>query len=137
MLLLAALLDFALAALHAGIIAAGAPAYRYFRAGNSYALAAESGERWPARNTAAIAAVFMLWGLCAVSAAGLGPPVPFIDWGIIAIAAIFVARGLALGPQLAGRRVFTAGQPVEQRDLLFSTASLVIGSIHAAGLLGR
>jgi len=134
LLLAAALIDFALAALHGGIIALGAPAYRYFRAGESYALAAESGEWWPARNTAAIATVFMLWGLCAMSAAGVGPRVPFVDWAIIAIAAIFVARGLALVPQLAGRRVFTAGQPVEPRDLLFSAVSLVIGAIHAVGL---
>jgi len=134
MLLLAALSDFGLAALHAGIIAAGAPAYRFFRAGETYARAAEAGEPWPARNTAVITAVFALWGLCTLSAAGVGPRVPFVEWAVALIAAVFVARGLALAPQLAGRRVFTAGQPVEARDLIFSTAALVIGAAHGVGL---
>lgn len=134
MLHLAAILDLSLAALHVAIAAAGPPAYRYFRAGEAFARAAEAGSWRPSAETLAIAAVFGAWGVYALSGAGAVPRLPLLPWVLGLIALAFLGRGAALLPQLAGRRWFTAGGPVAARDLGFSAASLLAGIAHLGGL---
>lgn len=134
MLIVAAALDFALAALHVAVIGIGAPAYRFLRAGETIARAAETGARWPARMTAAISALLALWGASALSVAGVLPHVPLARKVVGMIAVVYISRGLALFPQLAGQQVGTDGHPVEPKDLAFSATSLAAGLAHAAGL---
>ena len=128
MLVLAAILSFAVAALHVGVIAGGAPAYRYFGAGEAFAQAAESGQAWPALATAGVTAVFVGFGLYALSGAGVVRPLPLLHPVLIGIAAIYTLRGGAFVPQVFG---LVEAPP---RDLVFSLASLAIGLIHVAGL---
>jgi len=70
LLCVAALLSFLVAALHVGIIAAGASAYRYFGAGESMARLAEQGSALPAVVTAGATALFVLAGRGRPSACG-------------------------------------------------------------------
>lgn len=133
-LIAAGIADFLLALLHVAIAAVGAAAYRYFRAGEAFAAAAEAGSRRPVIETVVIAGVFAGFGLFTFSAAGIGPRLPFATVAVGLVGLIFLARGAALLFQLAGRRLFTAGELVEGRDLLFSSASLTIGFLHLAGL---
>lgn len=135
MLVVAAVLDLALALLHVFAAKVGAPAYRFLRAGETMAGAAESGARWPARTTVGFASCFACASACALSAEGVLPRAPGVRPAVGLISAVFIARGLALVPQLAGRRVGTDGEPVAPRDLVFSLTSLVVGILHAGGLL--
>ncbi|MEM1126111.1 MAG: hypothetical protein AAGI71_05615 [Bacteroidota bacterium] len=128
MLLLATLLDVALALLHVAIIVVGPRAYRYFGAGEAFAQAAEAGRAWPALATAVIAGAFLGFGLYALSGAGVLAPLPLLSWVLFGIAGLFTLRGLALIPQVLGL------VPGPRRDMVFSAVSLVIGLVHAAGV---
>ena len=120
-------------AAHAGIAIAGAPAYRYFRAPETYATAAEAGSWSPALVTLMLAALFAVWGLYALAASGKIAPLPLMEPAIRAITAVYLVRGLFLFPQLLGHNLFTANYDVATRDLVFSMIVLAIGLIHLAG----
>ncbi len=128
MLVVAAVLNFAVAVLHVGIILGGGPAYRYFGAGESFAQAADSGRAWPAVATAGLVVGFAGFGAYALSGAGLIGPLPLLRWMLIGIAALYTLRGLAVFPQALGLIVGT------RRDVVFSAVSLAVGLVHAAGV---
>lgn len=134
MLYLAAAVDLVLAALHVAIAAVGPPAYRYFRAGEAFARAAEAGDWRPAAETLAIAVMFAVWGGYALSGAGAVVRLPLLPAVLGLVTLAFLGRGIALLPQLAGRRWFTAGKPVAGRDLAFSAVALLAGLVHLVGL---
>lgn len=128
-LVLAGLLSVAIAALHVVIVFFGAPAYRYFGAGEDMARQAEAGSFVPAAMTLVIAAVFVVFALYAFSGAGWIRRLPLLRAGLAVISAIYLVRGLSLLPELAK---YDSGA-VPLRYLSFSFTSLLIGLFYLAG----
>jgi putative oxidoreductase len=80
--------------LHIAIILGGPDWYRFFGAGERMAQLAARGSTLPAAITAGIAVVLFIWMLYALSGAGVIRRLPFLRLALIAIAAIYLARGL-------------------------------------------
>lgn len=134
MLKLAGILSSVIAVLHVGIIAVGAPAYRYFGAGEEMARQAERGSPIPALLTGVITLVFVLFALYAFSGAGLVGRLPLLRLGLLMVGVVYTLRGLLLGPQV----IWFLGLPgrVPTRQLVFSGVSLVIGLSYLIGVHG-
>lgn len=130
-LILAGLGSALVALLHAVIIFIGAPAYRYFGAGDLAPLA-EKGSPMPALITGFLVLLFAVWALYAFSGAGLGPRLPLLRLGLGLIAAIYTLRGLMLLPELISLASGTLAVP---RMAVFSAVSLFIGLCYIAGYL--
>jgi hypothetical protein len=128
-LIVASLINFAIAGLHIYIITQGAPAYRAFGAGEEMARAAEKGSSIPALVTFGIALVFFVWGLYALAGARVIPTLPWTRAILIAIATIYVLRGVGV--------VIVAAFGIKLDAFLIVTSliSLTAGLLHAAGLL--
>jgi hypothetical protein len=93
-LIVCALINVAIAALHIYIIFDGAPSYRHFGAGEWMATQAEQGSLIPAVITWGVTAVFFcfaLYNLVAANAVAL--PLPWLFYGLVAVAAIYILRG--------------------------------------------
>ncbi|GLX78471.1 hypothetical protein tinsulaeT_18110 [Thalassotalea insulae] len=93
-LIIAAMLSFIASLLHVMIIFGGASWYRFFGAGERMAKLAESGSYYPMIITLAIALMLFLWGLYALSAAGVIVRFPLIKWVLCAITAVYLLRGV-------------------------------------------
>lgn len=130
-LVLAAAGSFAVAALHLGIVVAGAPAYRFFGAGDGMARAAEAGSWRPAVITTGLALSFALWGWYGLSGAGIGPRLPLLRPALLIIATIYLARGAVLGYDLYQLTTKFGGR--SPKWTLFSAASLLVGIGFAIG----
>ncbi len=121
-----------IALLHVVIIFLGAPAYRYFGAGEEMAHLAEQGSPTPTVVTAVLTAVFATWAAYAFSGAGTIGRLPLLRTGLITIGTIYTLRGLLLGPQvvwfLSGYRA-----DVPPRQLVFSLVALVTGLAYLVG----
>lgn len=135
MLKLAGGLSGAIALLHVAVILAGAPAYRYFGAGEEMATLAERGSLVPALITLLVTLVFSLFALYAFSGAGLVRRLPLLRLGLCAIAGIYVLRGVLVIPQAVAVGAGAANAP-PARDLVFSGVSLLIGLAYLAGVIG-
>lgn len=111
------------AALHLGIVVAGAPGYRFFGAGEELATLAEGGSWIPALVTLGLAVAFALSGAVAV----LAPRSAWVRRLAWIAALTYLGRGLGVlaAPFVAERPWFLA---------LSSLASLAIGAPLAAGL---
>jgi hypothetical protein len=132
MLRLAGAISAAIALLHVAVILIGAPAYRYFGAGDEMARLAEQGSRTPAVITAVIAVLFALWALYAFSGAGVVRRLPLLKTGLVTIGVIYSLRGLLLGPQAVA--VFSGHAPfIAPRQLVFSAVSLATGLCYLLG----
>ncbi len=94
-LIIAAILSFCAALLHIAVILGGANWYRFFGAGEGMAKLAESGSRYPMVVTSIIAFVLAVWGLYALSGAGVIPRLPLLRLALCAITAVYLTRGLA------------------------------------------
>lgn len=129
LLTIAGLLSVCVAVLHVVILIAGAPAYRYFGAGERMARMAQLGSPVPTAMTAALVALFAVWAAYAFAGAGLIARPPFLRAGLVAIGVAYAARGLAAAPQLF--RVLSGA--TEPRHLVFSLAALLIGVVYLAG----
>ncbi len=121
----------AVALLHIGIIFAGAPAYRYFGAGEEMAQMSEAGSPIPALVTFAIVVIFFIWGLYAFSALGWIRRLPLLRLGLIAISAVYTLRGLGFIPQLIWKLQSPAS--IASSDIVFSLGSLLIGVFYSVG----
>jgi hypothetical protein len=117
--------------LRLGIIIAGAPAYRYFEAGEEMAQMSEAGSPLPALVTFVIVVVFFIWGLYAFSALGWIRRLPLLRLGLIAISAVYTLRGLGFIPELIWKLQSQAS--VASPDIVFSLASLLIGVFYSIG----
>ena len=121
-----------IAVLHVVIIVMGAPAYRYFGAGERMARLDEQGSLVPAIVTAFLTLVFAVWAAYGLSGAGLLRRLPLMRTGLIVIGVLYTARGILLGPQavwfLSGYR-----DAVPPRQLVFSAVSLLTGLAYLAG----
>ena len=126
--ILGAVLSGIAALLHIAIIFGGGPWYRFFGAGEAMALAAEAGRAYPAVVTFAIAVVLALWAMVALSGAGVVRRWPMLRWGLVAITAIYLLRGLAIVPLL----LFAPGQATP--FLVWSSViCLAYGGVHLVG----
>lgn len=128
-LIVASLFNFAISGLHIYIIMQGAPAYRTFGAGEEMARAAEKGSIVPALVTFGIALVFFVWGLYALAGARVISELPWTRTILIAIAGIYVLRGVGVV------LVPVFGIKLNAFLIVTSLVSLTAGLLHAAGLL--
>ena len=92
---IAASLSFIAALLHVTIIFGGSDWYRFFGAGEGMAKLAETGSIEPTVITLSIAAILSVWGLYALSGAGVVFKLPLLKLGLWLITAIFFVRGVA------------------------------------------
>lgn len=127
----AGFLSFALAALHLTMVFVGAPAYRFFDAGEQMAAAAEDGSPFPALITLLLVLIFTLFGIYALSGAAVLRELPFLKGILTIISVIFIVRGLAILQQ--GWSWWLGSGAVGPKQLLFSLVSLAIGAIFAVG----
>ena len=127
-LIAAGLLDVAAALLHVAIIFGGPDWYRFFGAGEAMAQAAQSGSVRPTLITIAIASVLATWAAYAFSGAGLILRLPWLRTGLVAISAIYLARGLVVVPILLLRP-----ELIDPFLLWSSAIVLVFGLAHAIG----
>jgi hypothetical protein len=128
LLLVGGALSAAAAVLHLVVIWYGAPAYRYFGAGERLATMAANRSPWPGILTFGIAAT--LAGFAAYAFAGAGMlKLPWTRAVILAIGALYAARGLALAP------VALIQRGASRFDVVSSLAALVMGIAYLAGAL--
>lgn len=99
-LVVAAGLSAVAALLHICIVAGGPAWYRFFGAGERFAMAAEAGSWYPAVVTGAIASILGVWATYALSGAGIIQPLPFLKVALLFITVVYVLRGLAVLPVL-------------------------------------
>ena len=124
------------AALHVAIVLGGASWYRFFGAGDAMAHRAAAGSVMPGIVTTAIAAVFFVWGLYALSGAGAIRPVPLLHPVLIAVAAIYLLRGALLIPTLFGMTPVPDLPSIKPNDAFTvwtSAISFAIGLCYAIG----
>jgi hypothetical protein len=128
-LVAAGILDGVAALLHLGCILGGPAWYRFFGAGEAMVAMVERGMARPTLITLAIAALLAIWGAYAFSGAGLLPRLPLLRPALVGIAAIFLARAVAL-PLLF--RVMPDRSPA----FLWTSSAIVlaIGVVHAIGV---
>lgn len=129
---LGAMLSFAIALLHLVIIFLGAPAYRYFGAGEEMATMAEAGSLLPAVITFVIVLVFALFGCYALSGAGMMRRLPFLAPALVIIGAIYTLRGVSAIVQVI--LLMSGATFIEPRDAVFSSVALLLGVIHLVGV---
>lgn len=124
------LLSFLAAAAHLACIAIGAPAYRVMGAGEGIAQLAQNGHWYPTVITLTIAAVLTIWGLYALSGAGLLPRLPLLKLALCAITAICLVRAAAfplLMPYFPGNTT--------QFWLVSSAVCFFFGATYLVGLV--
>jgi hypothetical protein len=127
LLALCGVINLLIALLHVAVIYYGAPAYRFFGAGEQMAVMSEQGSLVPAMVTSGVTLVFFVFALVTFAQAGW-LRLPFSFQGVFAIATIYTLRGLLVVPLLF------MGDKASQFDLVSSLISLLIGAAHFAGL---
>ncbi len=130
---LGGILSLAVALLHVIIIFIGAPAYRYFGAGEDMAAAAETGSAFPAVLTLVLVAIFAVWGFYGLSGAGVIRRLPLLKIALILIGAVYTLRGVAVFQQLF--QIATSSVEVAPREIVFSLVPLVIGLAYFIGTI--
>jgi hypothetical protein len=137
LLTVAALLSFSVALLHVVMIFIGAEAYRYFDAGKKMVEAAKADSVLPTIVTLGITVVFVIFGLYALSGAGLITPFPWLQPTLWLVGGILTLRGLAIFVQLVMLLQGKNGLHLAPRDLVFSLVSLCIGIVYLVGTWKR
>lgn len=118
--------------LHIVIIFYGAPAYRYFGAGEEMATMSENGSLLPALVTLIIAFVFLIWGLYAFSGVGLIKRLPLLRLGLVIIGVIYTLRGVLIVYQIYEMVVLNRSLVIS--ELVSSFVSLFIGMLYLIGI---
>lgn len=116
--------------LHLACIVGGPDWYRFFGAGEPIARAAERGSPVPALLTLGIAAALGGMAAYAFSAAGLLPRLPLLRTALLAITAVYLARGTMLFVPA------TFNRPDLSPAFMFWSSLIVLtyGLVHAVGL---
>ncbi len=97
-------MSLAAAVAHIACIFGGPDWYRFFGAGEPIARAAERGSWGPPLITLGIASILAIWAAYAFAGAGLLPRLPLMRSALVAISAVYLARGLMVFyPPLMGR----------------------------------
>ena len=117
------------ALVHLGCIAFGAPWYRFFGAGEQMAQLALRDHWYPTAMALTIASVLSVWSLYALSGAGVIRRLPYVRAVLVAVAGVYLLRGVAFLPMLT----YFPG-----RSMAFwlwsSGICLAIGLLHVVGL---
>lgn len=123
------LCSFAAAALHLACIAGGPAWYRALGAGERMAAMAAAGHWYPPTSALVIAVVLAAWGAYAWSGAGVLRRLPLLRTALVAIAGVYLLRGLAF-PMLMPYF------PGNSTTFWFVTAAICIGigGLYALGL---
>jgi hypothetical protein len=128
-LTLGALLSALAAAAHIGIIIGGAAWYRFFGAGEQFAVASEQGKIYPAVVTFGIAAVLAAWSAYALSGAGWLVSLPFLKTVLCLITGVYLLRGVG------GFAMLAVKSPYSKRFIVVSSSiCLGFGMVHLLGL---
>lgn len=133
LLKLGGVLSFAVALLHVVAIFIGAPAYRYFGAGEEMATAAESGSAFPALLTLFLVVIFAIWGFYGLSGAGVIRRLPLLKIALLLIGAVYTLRGAVVFQQLF--QIAASSAEVASREIVFSLVSLIIGLAYLVGTI--
>ena len=136
-LIIAGCLSFIAAILHIAIVIGGPDWYRFFGAGEAMAQSAASGSLQPTLITLGIAALLTIWGLYALSGAGVIGPLPLLKIGLGLITGVYLLRGIA-GLTLP----FVSKHPaITQNSITFWVVSSIIccvfGVFHLLGIINR
>lgn len=132
LLAVGALLSAIAAVLHLLIIAGGPNWYRFFGAGERFAVAAAQGRYYPALVTIGIAAILSVWSVYALAGAGAIHRLPLLRPVLIGITAIYIVRGVAFAPA-----VLATGGRLTPFVLWSSAICLGFGIVHLGGLIQR
>lgn len=112
--------------IHIGCIVNGPDWYRFFGAPEPFILAVENGDPALHWMTAGIAMVLAIWSAYAFAGVGLIRRLPLMRTALVAISAIYLARGLLIVPVLL--------QPEPRPfDMYSSWIVLAIGLLYALG----
>jgi hypothetical protein len=130
LLTLGALLSALAAAAHIGIIIGGAAWYRFFGAGEQFAVASEQGKIYPAVVTFGITAVLATWAAYALSGAGWLPVLPFLKLALCVITGVYLLRGVG------GFALLAMKSPYSKRFIVVSSSiCLGFGLMHLLGVM--
>lgn len=129
-LLVGGVLSIGAALLHLACIVGGPDWYRALGAGERMARMVEAGRAGPIVVTVAITAVLAGFGAYALSGAGLLPRLPLLRWGLMAITAVYLIRGMALFWHAAMRRPDLTSTFVTVSSVIL----LAFGFLHLIGL---
>ncbi|WP_461535361.1 hypothetical protein [Spongorhabdus nitratireducens] len=134
-LLLGGYSSLAISLLHLLMIIGGSDWYRFFGAGEAFAQMAESGSLYPHFVTAVIAGIFAVWGMYALSGAGVFRLLPLTRWVLVIVTAIYLLRGLKGIPLvLFADHPYLAELGDRMLFMLVSSAlSLALGIMYLAG----
>jgi hypothetical protein len=116
------------ALLHLVIIWGGPNYYRRFGAGDRFADKVARGDWVPVIITFGIAAVLFIWAAYAFAGAGLIPQLPLMRAALVAIAAVYLLRGLAVFPIMIFRPALAT-----PFIMWSSVIVLVYGLVYAVG----
>lgn len=135
--IIAAIMSFSAALAHIMIIIGGAKWYRFFGAGERMAKLAEAGSIRPTLITLTIAAVLAVWGLYALSGAGVIIKLPLLQLALCLITFIYLLRGVA-GLILP----FVSHHPaIKQNSIAFwlisSVICCIVGLFYLLGLINH
>jgi LuxR family maltose regulon positive regulatory protein len=106
--------------------------YRHFGA-DELAQMHEQGSRFTVLATLGLALMFAVWGIYALSGAGVIGQIPLLRAVLVAIGVIHVLRSLMLPSELV--KVLLRGYPL--RFAVLSTGSLAAGLLHLIGTVAR
>lgn len=136
-LIIAGSLSIVASLLHLAIIVGGPDWYRFFGAGEQMASLAETGSHYPAFVTSIIAVILFVWGLYALSGAGVIITLPLMKLALCLITFIYLVRGMA-GLILP----FVSQHPaIVENSLKFwivsSIICLIFGAFHLFGTINQ
>jgi hypothetical protein len=133
-LLVGAVLSAIAALAHVAIVIGGPSWYRFFGAGEKFAIAAEQGKLSPALVTLGIALVLLVWSMVAISGSGALPPFPLLKIALCLITGIYLLRGF-LGLVILFTPIFSKLKLTATFIVVSSLICLVYGVVHLVGLL--
>jgi hypothetical protein len=130
LLTLGALLSALAATAHIGIIIGGAAWYRFFGAGEQFAVASEQGRIYPAVVTFGIAAVLAAASAYALSGAEWLVGLPFLKIVLCVITGVYLLRGVG------GFAMLWVKSPYTKRFIVVSSSiCLGFGLVHLLGVV--
>ena len=133
-LILGSTASFIIAAVHVAIILIGPSAYEYF--GGDYLVPlVERGSPFPALLTLGIAFIFVVWGVYALSGAGVTRRLPLMRTALIIVGTLCTLRGLDFVQDIFQRLFEGFSRPV--KFTVFSAVSLAVGLLYLVGVIGQ
>ncbi|MDC9527308.1 hypothetical protein PSH54_17680 [Pseudoalteromonas sp. Angola-30] len=126
LLVIAGVLSFIASLLHIACIFGGPDWYRFFGAGEHMAQLAEQGSTYPTFVTLIISAILAIWGMYALSGAGVIIKLPLLKTALVLITGVYLLRGIAglIAPFV------TTSQFIHHNSIVFWIVSSIVCSIY-------